>query len=96
MKLYARIWLAIIVTVVTFTLIVGFFIQQHTAHIREQFRNQSLESSLRDGPRGMMRDMELRNEAGQVIGRATRRVEPLDANFCPFRQRTALRDGATA
>ncbi len=83
MKFYARIWLAIIVTVVTFTLIVGFFIQQHTAHLREQFRSQSLESNLRDGPRGMMRDMELRNEAGQVIGRATRRVEPLDANAPP-------------
>ncbi len=91
MKLYARIWLAVVGTIAAFAVVVSVLWQNHTDHLREQFRNQTVDMSQREGQRGI----EVLNEAGQVVGRATRRVEPLfpagnpmDADAPPMPPRT--------
>ncbi|MDI9333788.1 MAG: HAMP domain-containing sensor histidine kinase [Cytophagales bacterium] len=71
MKLYAKIWLAVVVTIAAFAMVVSLLWQSHTAQMREQFRNQAAEMSQREG----QRDIEVRNEANQVVGHASRRVD---------------------
>ncbi len=83
MKLYARIWLAVVATIAAFTLVVAVFVREHTEHVREQFReqfrSQGMESGGRDGARAEPRPIELRNKQGEIVGYATRFSEPLDA-----------------
>jgi flagellar basal body-associated protein FliL len=40
MKLYARIWLAIVVTIAVFALATGSLVRYFTEHQREHFRDQ--------------------------------------------------------
>ncbi len=83
MKLYARIWLAVVATIAAFTLIVGMFVQRHTEHLQEQFRTQNLESSWRDGSRGDQRELEIRDQLGRIVGHAVRYREPVDVASGP-------------
>jgi signal transduction histidine kinase len=91
MKLYARIWMAVVGTIAAFAIVVSLLWQNHTDHLREQFRNQAVDMNQREG----QREMEVRNEANQVVGSASRRVEPsmpagaaMDADGPPMPPRT--------
>jgi two-component system, OmpR family, sensor kinase len=69
MKLYARIWLAIAVTVVALTLVLGLIWQNYVHHVSEQLREQMREQT-RDQLRELPRELEVRNRQGDVVGRA--------------------------
>jgi len=63
-KLYARIWLAVVATIVAFTLIVGVFWKQHADNLRDQALEQ------------VQRDFEVRDANGRLIGHALRLLPP--------------------
>jgi signal transduction histidine kinase len=64
-KLYARIWLAVVATIVAFTLVVGLFWQQHITHLRNEASEQA------------QREFEVRDKDQTVVGAAMRRMEPM-------------------
>jgi two-component system, OmpR family, sensor kinase len=64
MKLYLRIWLAVLASIALTMLIAGAFIRQHNEHLREQFRD------------GAVRDMVIRNSNQEIVGRAVRESSP--------------------
>lgn len=76
MKLYARIWLVMVLTVSIFALVVGVFFELHASYLREQFRNQTLEAAQQeDGKRAFGPELDVRNLSGQLVGKATRFIE---------------------
>ena len=69
MKLYARIWLAIVATVAALTLLLGLVWQNHMNQVREQMRDQVREQT-REPARDVPRELDVRDLEGQVVGRA--------------------------
>jgi signal transduction histidine kinase/heme exporter protein D len=70
MKLYLRIWLAIVLTITALVLVVGFFWKNHTEHLREEFRDQMRDQIRTQVQDSSARELEVLNDKGQVIGRA--------------------------
>jgi len=65
MKLYVRIWLAIVLTIAIFTIVAGWFARNHSENLREQMRDQ-----IREQYRGANSDLEIKDNSGKVVGRA--------------------------
>jgi two-component system, OmpR family, sensor kinase len=70
MKLYLRIWLAIVVTVTAVVFVVGFFWKNHTELLREEFRGQMREQIRLQAQDSAGRELEVLDENGRVVGRA--------------------------
>jgi two-component system OmpR family sensor kinase len=70
MKLYLRIWLAVVLTITSLVLVVGFVWKNHSEHLREEFRGQ-----MRDQIRTQIQDFQGRelqvfDDKGNVVGSA--------------------------
>lgn len=65
MKLYVRIWLAIVLSIAIFTVVAGLFARNHSENLHEQMRDQ-----IREQYRGANSDLEIRDNNGKVVGRA--------------------------
>ena len=65
MKLYIRIWLAIVLTIAIFAVVAGLFARNHSENLREQMRDQ-----IREQYRGAYSDLEIKDSSGKVVGRA--------------------------
>ena len=65
MKLYVRIWLAIVLTIAIFAVVAGLFARNHSENLREQMREQ-----IREQYRGAYSDLEIKDSSGKVVGRA--------------------------
>ncbi len=65
MKLYVRIWLAIVLTIAIFAVVAGLFARNHSENLREQMRDQ-----IREQYRGAYSDLEIKDSSGKVVGRA--------------------------
>jgi two-component system, OmpR family, sensor kinase len=70
MKLYLRIWLAIVLTITALVLVVGFFWKNHTEHLREEFRGQMRDQIRTQIQDSIGRELEVLDDKGQVVGRA--------------------------
>ena len=63
MKLYFRIWLAIVATIAVFAFVAGLLWKNHSEHMRAQFREQ-----IREQGRELPRQLDVRNSQGEVVG----------------------------
>jgi two-component system, OmpR family, sensor kinase len=63
MKLYFRIWLAIVATIAVFALVSGLLWRNHSEHIHAQFKEQ-----IREQGREFPRQLEVRNSQGEIVG----------------------------
>jgi two-component system, OmpR family, sensor kinase len=70
MKLYLRIWLAIVVTVTAVVFVVGFFWKTQSDHLREEFRGQMREQMRLQAQDSAGRELEVLDDKGRVVGRA--------------------------
>jgi two-component system, OmpR family, sensor kinase len=70
MKLYLRIWLAIVLTITALVLVVGFVWKTHTEHLREEFKGQMRDQIRTQIQDSLGRELEVLNDKGQVVGRA--------------------------
>ncbi len=70
MKLYLRIWLAIVLTITALVLVVGFFWKNHTEHLRGEFRDQMRDQIRTQVQDSIARELEVLDDKGQVVGRA--------------------------
>ncbi len=70
MKLYLRIWLAIVLTITALVLVVGLIWKNHTEHLRGEFRDQMRDQIRARVQDSLSRELEVLDEKGQVIGRA--------------------------
>jgi signal transduction histidine kinase len=70
MKLYLRIWLAIVLTITALVLVVGFFWKNHTEHLRGEFRDQMRDQIRTQIQDSLARELDVLDDKGQVVGRA--------------------------
>ncbi|MEY4295665.1 MAG: hypothetical protein RLY82_1353 [Pseudomonadota bacterium] len=70
MKLYLRIWLAVVLTITALVLAVGFFWKTHSEHLREEFRNQMREQIRTQIQDSLGRELQVFDDKGNVVGTA--------------------------
>jgi two-component system, OmpR family, sensor kinase len=70
MKLYLRIWLAIVLTITALVLVVGFVWKNHDQHLREEFRGQMREQIRTQIQDSVGRELDVLDDKGRVVGRA--------------------------
>ena len=88
LKLYLRIWMAIVITVIALTLGVGMAWQNHVDHLRDQMRLQSAEASPTE--------LEVHDDAGKVVGYATPMPRRTDIDAEPLSSQNQHRRGGRA
>lgn len=93
MKLYLRIWLAIVLTITALVLVVGIVWKNHDHHLREEFKGQMREQIRTQIQDSVGRELEVVDDKGRVVGHAKppppRRTEAelaQDANPQPRRR----------